>query len=473
MSVAPAKQAPNREQQRPFLARGAARKLWGCRDEEVLIEGPAGTGKTRAILEKVFFQAMKYPGMRALLVRKTRESLTESALVTLEEKVVPEGHPILYGPKRNLRQHYNFSNGSVIVIGGMDKSTKIMSTEYDVIACFEATELTEEDFESLTTRLRNGVMPYQQIIADCNPSGPSHWLNQRAIKGRMTRLLSRHEDNPILLEGGNWSPDLKTYLGGGRWTRQGEKYLMKLDRLSGVRRLRLREGKWAAAEGVVYEKFDPLIHIIDRFKIPKEWRRIRTIDFGYRNPFVCQWWAISPDGVMYRYREIYMSERTVHKHAETIRQYSGDKRYEATIADHDLEDRETLHEEGIWTIPAYKDIRRGIEAVEARLEPSMSSSGQMTPRIYLLRDSVIEVDKELDEKGLPRSTDDEFDNYVYPKNLEGKPIKDLPVDMNNHGMDAMRYAVAYADSLAGQSVPVQAAKAVVIRANQVAMYRSN
>ena len=44
-----------------------------------------------------------------------------------------------------------------------------MSTECDMISRQEATELELADWLALTTRLRNGVMPYQQLIADCNP----------------------------------------------------------------------------------------------------------------------------------------------------------------------------------------------------------------------------------------------------------------------------------------------------------------
>jgi hypothetical protein len=172
-----------------YFPRGAADELMGCRDTEVLIEGPAGTGKSRAALQKLHYAALKYPGMRALLIRKTRESLTESALVTFEEKVLPPDSPMAAGAKRNVRQSYDYPNGSCIVVGGMvagdkDRSAKIMSTEYDLIAAFEATELAEDDWEKLLTRLRNGKMPYQQAIADCNPGAPTRTGSTSAATAR-------------------------------------------------------------------------------------------------------------------------------------------------------------------------------------------------------------------------------------------------------------------------------------------------
>lgn len=455
MGLAPPKLFANPSQ--PYQARGASLQLWMCRDEEILLEGPAGTGKSMGLLEKLNFCAMKYPGMRGLIIRKTRESCTESVLVTFEDKVLPPNSPIKEGPQRNLRQHYNYPNGSTIVVGGMDKTTKVMSTDYDMIACFESTELSLEDLEALTTRLRNGRMPYQQVICDCNPGAPSHWLNQRASKiyqktGKplMTRLLSRHEDNPML-----YSLKPAPYPGMRikfRLTLQGEAYITKLERLSGHRYLRLRLGKWAAAEGMVYEDFDQLTHIVDRFPIPAEWRRIRVIDFGYQNPFVCQWWAISPDGDMYLYREIYRCHRIVQVHAAQIIALSGSERYENTISDHDAEDRATLDKEGIVTDPACKAIRPGIEATQARIKLQTHNN---RPRLMIFRDALVERDEELDEN-IPFCTAQEFDGYIYPKGQDDKPKKEEPVDKDNHGMDAMRYAVAYVDNVASMQLKVMA-----------------
>src|SRR5579859_5766277 len=95
--------------------RGAARQLLECQRSEVLISGPAGTGKSLACLFKLHYLCGKVAGLRCLMVRKTRESLTEAALVTFEEKIVEEGHPILtMGGQRRMRQSYNYHNGSVL-----------------------------------------------------------------------------------------------------------------------------------------------------------------------------------------------------------------------------------------------------------------------------------------------------------------------------------------------------------------------
>ncbi|MFI6388618.1 hypothetical protein [Nonomuraea sp. NPDC050540] len=68
----------------------------------------------------------------------------------------------------------------------------------------------------------------------------------------------------------------------------GADYIAKLEKLTGVRYHRLRHGRWVATEGLIYEDFDPAVHVVDRFDIPPEWTRWWTVDFGFTNPFVLQ-----------------------------------------------------------------------------------------------------------------------------------------------------------------------------------------
>jgi phage terminase large subunit len=107
------------------------------------------------------------------------------------------------------------------------------------------------------------------------------------------------------------------------------------------------------------------------------------------------------------------------------------------------EGRATLEREGIDNIAAFKDISPGIEAIRSRLR--RANDGK--PRLFIVSGALVEVDAELEKSKKPWSTDQEFEVYAYPKSIEGKPTKDLPVKDYDHGMDAMRYAVAYIDDL--------------------------
>ena len=407
---------------------GAARELFFRRDPEVGLSGPAGTGKSRGAFEKQHWAANKYPGSRHLCVRKTRASLTTTGIITYRSNVIEGDDSVQLS-----YQEAKYSNGSVIVFGGMDKSSKIMSGEYDTIFYQEATEGSEGEWEDLTTRLRWGRMPYQQMLFDCNPGPPTHWLKRRSTSGKLVMLESRHEDNPTLWDG-------------QQWTEKGKKYIAILDNLSGARKMRLRHGIWAAAEGMVYDTYDPALHVIDRFEIPQAWPRVWGLDFGYTNPFVWQCWARDPDGRLYMYREIYMTQRLVEDHCRQIKSIckaENEPLPVAIICDHDAEDRATFERHmNLPTRAAYKSISPGIQAVQNRLR----KLGDGRPRLMFLRDSLVERDMSLDEIKKPCSTVEEIEGYVWPKSASGL-LKDVPVKKDDHGMDDMRYIVAAADGI--------------------------
>lgn len=381
-----------------YVPRGAAKALWQSHAPEILIEGPAGTGKTRAVLEKINGLANKYAGGRFLITRKSRASMTETILVTYERDVLPELSPIKGNQQRSHRTHYEYPNGAVVVVGGMDNADRIMSGEYDVIATFESHELTEDDHEKLISRLRNPVMPYHQIISDTNPAHPGHWLNLRADAGRMQRLLSRHKDNPTLTPA----------------------YLEALSRLTGVRRYRLFEGKWAGSDGLVYDRWDRAVHVMER---EGPWARVLLgVDDGYTNPLACVRCCVDGDGRVHIDAEGYGSGLNEAAKVETVRSISAG--YERAICDPSAAGlRAALLSAGIDTTEAENDVIAGINRVQDRL--------------------VIQGD------GLPRLTVSprcknlirEFESYEW---MPDKP-KDTPKKVNDHALDALRYAVMEAE----------------------------
>lgn len=436
-----------------FTPVGACKDLFTCRDPEVLVAGPAGTGKSRACLEKLHMMCLMNPGMRGLICRKTATSLSSTALVTWRKFVVVEalnaGVVHYYGGSAQEPASYRYANGSTVVIGGLDKIEKIMSSEYDLVYVQEATDLTENDWESITTRLRNWQVSFQQLLADCNPSHPTHWLKQRCDSGQTTMLHSTHENNPILFQN-------------GEMTERGRAYLDKLDRLSGVRYQRLRLGNWVAAEGVIYDEFTtdhvlsgiPLEwrkgEALDHAGIPISWRRYWAVDFGFTNPFTCQWWAEDGDGRLYLYREIYHTRRTVDQHAKAIlKAVAPEGRWlepKPTVitCDHDAEGRVVFEREtGLSTSNAHKSVAEGIQAVQVRLR----DAGDGRRRIYFLRDTLVERDTELEDAGKPLSLLDEIPGYVWARKQKAGESKeqDEPLKENDHGCDAMRYVVAERD----------------------------
>ena len=389
-------------------------------DAEVILVGAAGTGKTLAVLAYLNEIALSYAKSRILIVRKVRADLANSVLVTFERDILGDDSPLSANVKRENRKVYRYPNGSEIIVGGMDRPGRILSAEYDIIFAAEAVQLTLEDWETLVMRNRSTVVPFQQVIGDTNPDRPDHWIKQREKEGLLRLLNTYHEDNP-------------KYWDGSEWTAAGRQYVLgKLDRLTGVRRSRFRDGKWVIAEGAIYESWRDEVHLIDPFEIPADWRRFRVVDFGYNNPFVCQWWAVDHDGRLYMYREIYMTRRLVSDHATDIKRLTSGK-IEMTVCDHDAEGRAQLEAAGIDTVAAKKAVSTGIQAVQERLR----IEGDGKPRLYIFRGAVAVRDPDLVESKLPTCTAEEVGGYVW----NDAKRKEEPVKENDHGMDAMRYAV--------------------------------
>ncbi|MCK9325467.1 MAG: hypothetical protein M0P69_08200 [Bacteroidales bacterium] len=59
----------------------------------------------------------------------------------------------------------------------------------------------------------------------------------------------------------------------------------------------------SAGEGTAFPEFSTEIHVCRPFTIPAWWRRWRGNDPGYADPFAWYWFAVSPEGIVYCYRE--------------------------------------------------------------------------------------------------------------------------------------------------------------------------
>jgi hypothetical protein len=417
---------------------GGALDFWRYKGQECILSGPYETGKTVAALTKLHALLVKYPNARAFITRQTYKSLIPTAIVTYEKKVLPvppespDSVIVKYGGSKP--DFYQYPNGSNLLVVGMDSPDKLLSGEFDFGYVNQAEEISLDAWEKLVGRCtgRAGNAPYTQVMGDCNPSVPTHWILHR-VSLRM--FEQRHEHNPSL-----YDQDRR------EWTEQGKKSIAILSSLTGIRKKRGFLGIWASNEGVVYESFDRDIHLIDKSDAPKALTWYLAIDFGYTNPFVCQLWGVDHDGRMYLWSEIYFTKRTINQHIPFIRTMIAGKPIRAIVADHDAEDRATLAEYGFETTAAKKAISPGIQAVEDRLK----DAGDGKPRLFITKDACVNFDSELFKEYAgdsgPCSTEHEFPLYEWPEDKEGRPIKETPLDINNHGMDAMRYMVMYLDN---------------------------
>jgi len=470
---------------RHFSPYGNAASLWTCTDREVLCESGAGTGKTYNLLQHANYVARKYANTRIWFVRETRKSLTQAVLKDWEEMILFPGHPAITGTaSREHRDNYTYPNGTEISLWGTENPDRFMSAQADRIYIFEATGIQLDHYEKIISRLRAQNTPYQQVICDCNPQGPGHFLNVRAnqllcrdsrdreneadhcppidntlltdqdecpgCKGPIVHQMARHKyefsDNPILYdhdELGN--PTGKTDF--------GKVYINgTLASLTGVRRKRLFEHLWAAPEGIIYEEYDADTHLVHAADLPEMKWYFAAMDFGYRAPGSLGVFGVDEKEHMYLVAEIYKTQKQMDWWAAKIEELDKEYNLIRIVADcaeprfiDFLNDRLTAHrgrDVGGIVLKSDKTKGRlhGIDTVKWGL--SQADGG---PRLFFVRDALrFGVDLDLKSKSKPTRLVEEIGDFCWRETEDGKREKDEP-DPNaaDHATSMTEYACVW------------------------------
>ena len=388
-----------------YTPRGAVETFIYSHDPEAILSGPSETGKTLGACWKLHTIMTKYPGAQAAIVRKTFKSMPGSVLQTFA-KVIKDSPVEIYGGTRP--EQYLYPNGSIIWVGGMDNPDKVLSSERDVIYVNQAEELTEAEWETLTTRVtgRAANMPYSQLFGDCNPGGAQHWIRRRVKEHKLSIFTSRHTDNPTL------------YTDDGALTARGERTMQTLESLSGVRYKRLFLGEWATAEGAVYDMFSHRDHV--KVRNPREFKSFgMAIDEGYTNPAVILFIGTDMDGRLHIFREWYKRGQLQSAVVNHARRWHVRKWVNKIVVDEaaagliaDLRNN---------NLPAIGQKGRVLDGI-ARVQNLLQLQGDGLPRLTIDPACI--------------NTINEFESYVW------KPEKDEPIKENDHSMDAIRYYTA-------------------------------
>jgi phage terminase large subunit len=392
----------------------------------ILFDGGARSTKTSAIVAWLATQAATYPGALILLARKHRNACDKSIYEqTLKKLLAGRREWFFFDSDMEVRHR----NGSVLRCDGLDDADrvdKVLGTEYDHIFFNEATQLSWPTVTTVLTRLARNKVPVRKAFFDCNPKSQRHWLYKVGIRHVDPDTGAPLKDTDTWARQ-NWTPYDNPHL--------PSDVITTLEALTGVQRRRMLLGEWCDTEGAVYsEDFREDLHV-HRGPMPagwQDWRKCRSIDFGYTNPFCCLWGAIDPDGRLWIYRERYLSGVIVADHARAIRQEPG--RFIFTTADHDAEDRATLHANGIETIRAKKQVGPGINAVKARLR--IQKDGRSRLKIHESCQETIS----------------EFFDYAWPQPKEGRNAKEEPEKDRDHAQDALRYMVMELDGPPGSTI---------------------
>jgi phage terminase large subunit len=175
-------------------------------------------------------------------------------------------------------------------------------------------------------------------------------------------------------------------------------------------------GKFTQLEGLVYAVKPE--DLIDPFKIPEDWKRFGGMDFGKSDPTAILDVAEDPvKHIFYVTAEFYKNNGSLKEWAEWI----GSRPMQRILADPQsaqlISELRTAHGLGQVQPADKQEIMVGIERLQA-----LFNEGRL--KIFSNCKNLIE----------------ELSIYCFAAPDPDKVQRDMPVDKNNHAMDALRYA---------------------------------
>lgn len=221
--------------------------------------------------------------------------------------------------------------GGFIALRNLDDPGKYDSIEFAAIAVDELGKNYQEVFHELRKRLRWPRVPGEPCFpegfihpfgAGTNPGGKGHnwikniwidplvkddWTNfpkyLEKIKHRFKFIHARASDN-------KFNPE--------------DYYEMNLQTLPDQMRKAMADGDWDLWEGQYFNEWREKYHVVEPFEIPDFWQKFWAGDWGYDPDYFCGlWFAVSPSGDIYVYREAYGRKKVPSKWAELMLEATG------------------------------------------------------------------------------------------------------------------------------------------------------
>jgi phage terminase large subunit len=375
--------------------------LYKCTTRWLILYGGAGSGKSKFAAQKIIFRMLTERPHLFLILRKRAVTLRSSVFADLVGCINRWGLQPLFRVTTSPME-ITAANGNKIIFRGLDDPEKIKSitgTDADLTGIWaeETSEFEEKDIDQLNLRLRGRSRNYKQFILTFNPISETHWLKRRFFDIERPNATINHS----------------TYLD-NRFI--DDEYRAELDALKQANPQYYDVyalGKWGSLGDVVYSRYKVSPDVSN------DWgnyeKLVIGLDFGWNDPH-----ALVCAGVrgksLFVFRELYLKHTTI---PELIREMERAEipKNQRIIADSQNPGAiQELRNAGFWVDGAKKG-----------------------------KDSVLEGIRFLQEYEImihPYCTAfaKEISMYSWRKDKDGKPI-DEPVGINDHTLDALRYAM--------------------------------
>lgn len=425
----------------PFSRKQKQVLTWWCKESPVhdkdgiIADGAIRSGKTVSMsLSFVMWAMSSFAGQNFAMCGKTIGSFRRNVLFWLKLMLRSRGYSVTDRRADNLiiirkgdTENYFY------IFGGKDERSQDLIQGITLAGVFfDEVALMPESFVNQATGRCS--VEGSKFWFNCNPDGPYHWFKTNWID-KSTGYLGKEQVEQIRKKAAEEGKD------------PGLKEILYLhftmdDNLSLSEEIKARYrsmyigvffkryilGLWAAAEGVIYDMFDPEKHvknIKEFFQILVNGNRYVSCDYGTQNATVFLLWNKGFDGKWYCIREYYYSgrdkgkQKTDAEYADDLKKWLDGTRIKAMIVDPSAASFiAELRKRGYKVIKANNDVLDGIRLVGMLLNLEM----------LIFSSSCTETIKE-------------FASYIWDDKA-AEHGEDKPVKQHDHGCDAVRYFVS-------------------------------
>lgn len=382
-----------------------------------VLEGSIRSGKTIVSLLRWYMFIAQAPfGGELVMIGRTRDAIFRNVIKPMQD-------PSLFGPLANLVIYTNGAPTATIlgrtvhIIGASDAKAEKIIRGMTVAGAYvdEITVIPEEFFTQLLGRMS---VKGCQLFGTTNPDSPAHWFKKKFLNRihELNDWRSWHfemDDNPVLSE---------------------EYKEAKRREFTGLFYRRFILGEWVAAEGSIYDSWNPDIHIIPADSLPPLMEIIAVgVDYGTTNPTAAVALALTAEATP---RLLVVDEWRYVAGAEGIKWT--DTQLSKGLRDWMVELREKTHLEPRWVFldPAAASFRTQLLQDKVRGLTNADNSV-----VYGIRTvaSLLAAHRLIISSSCTGLID-EIPGYAWDPKATEKG-EDKPIKVADHSADALRYAV--------------------------------
>lgn len=344
-------------------------------------EGGARSGKTYGIMQSLLWYVSNHDRKKVSVVSHSLPHLKRGAMRDFFELLDTWGW-YDEGEHNKTDNIYTLNiTGSYVEFFGLEDHDRAKGPGRDVLFCNEANLLSKALFDQLDMRTKF------KVITDLNPSDFDIWCYHLADSSDAVKIHSTYRDNPFLPEA--QKRVIESY-------RDADEMMWKVYGL----------GERGASQEQIYTHWK-IVNDVPQGDV------MYGLDFGFRNPTALVRVTIA-DGAIYAHEVCYRSGVTTGDLIQIIPDLIPDPSSEIYCDAAEPKTIEELYRAGYNVRPADKDVYAGIMKVKSMPLHVTASS------VNLLQ---------------------ELRKYKWKTDMNGKVIDKEPVKMDDHLMDAMRYAI--------------------------------